>query len=598
MRQQANGIHKKRFGQYFSGRKVADMLFGLLPKDKQWKTVIDPMAGTGDMLVSVRDNLDECPKMLGVEIDDAISQECKKRVPEAVVLCEDAFKSKAILFGEKFDLVITNPPYVRYQLQKEKSDVMPSAQDVRRNLIHQIHTIPNTSEEERHFFLSLAKNYSGLSDMAVPSWILCSMLVKKDGYLAVVVPDTWLNRDYANPIQYLLMKLFQIDTIARDTNSNWFSDALVKTCLVVAKRVEMQKLCDKKMFDTRVLEAKHEYWKPAYTIFPHIKDMKESKWMDSGDIKFFSQNTHIPYEVSEIIGENNSIEYITLADMGIDCGQGLRTGANDFFYVKIENNNSNEESLIVKSNPWDFGGKNYSFTKADIIPTLQNRREIDGLIITADKLKTAVVYPQHDIQGDLQIYITSAEQYRDSQGRMFKDFSAVRPNEKKDGDKIIREWFRLPTMANRHIPNLCISRVSAKIPECLYVQQHESVPIVVDANMVTLWGGESHTVYSVMSILNSTWSRLSLELICTVMGGGALKIEATHLRKLLIPRLSDEQLKKLEICGISLINNGKMTASIQHKIDEIMAFALKDVAVTDKMHELLMHKYAERRTRQ
>ena len=28
------------------------------------------------------------------------------------------------------------------------------------------------------------------SDMAVPSWLLCASMVKQDGYLAMVVPDT------------------------------------------------------------------------------------------------------------------------------------------------------------------------------------------------------------------------------------------------------------------------------------------------------------------------------------------------------------------------------------------------------------------------
>ena len=49
---QSDALHKKRFGQYFSGKQVADMLFSLLPKNQEWKTVVDPMVGIGDMLVS------------------------------------------------------------------------------------------------------------------------------------------------------------------------------------------------------------------------------------------------------------------------------------------------------------------------------------------------------------------------------------------------------------------------------------------------------------------------------------------------------------------------------------------------------------------
>lgn len=49
-RNKALSLHKKRFGQYFSGEKVADMLFDLLPENATWDTVVDPMAGIGDML--------------------------------------------------------------------------------------------------------------------------------------------------------------------------------------------------------------------------------------------------------------------------------------------------------------------------------------------------------------------------------------------------------------------------------------------------------------------------------------------------------------------------------------------------------------------
>ena len=69
---------------------------------------------------------------------------------------------------------------------------MPSAQEIRENLIVQIGRTSYLSDEEKALFLQLAKNYSGLSDMAVPAWLLCAALVKKDGYLAMVVPETWL----------------------------------------------------------------------------------------------------------------------------------------------------------------------------------------------------------------------------------------------------------------------------------------------------------------------------------------------------------------------------------------------------------------------
>lgn len=593
-RTESNTLHKKRFGQYFSGRIVADMLFSLLPNDHDWKTVVDPMVGIGDMLVSVQDHTPD-PHMLGVEIDKVVAKECATRIPNATIVTGDAFKVPEVVTAEGWDLVITNPPYVRYQLQDEDDDTMPSSQEIRKNLINQIQAIPYLSDAEKALFLSLSENYSGLADMAVPAWILCAALVKKNGYLAIVVPETWLNRDYAAPIQYLLMKLFQIETIARDTNASWFPEALVKTCLVVAKRIDMRGLIEASKHTTRIIEIDRDYSQQTTALFPQLRVAKDAKkWVDSADDLFFTNRTELPHELKEILGKNDA-EYISLSDIGIECGQGLRTGANDFFYVAIEQHEG--EIYSVRSKSWDHGGNKYLFHKDDILLALQNRGEIDGLVVCPDNLVTGVLYPQGDIQGQLKSYIAKAEEYRDGRGRRFKDYSAVRPNEKMDGKQIIREWFRLPKMTNRHLPNLCLTRVSANMTECLYVQQSAETPIAIDANMVTLWGKSQRNILIAFALLNSTWSKLSLELICTVMGGGALKVEAGHLKRLLLPKLSEDKLEELEKASLSLIAEGKMTRNEQSTIDSIIASGFADDTITVRMQKLLTQKHKERSTR-
>ena len=229
--------------------------------------------------------------------------------------------------------------------------------------------------------------------------------------------------------------------------------------------------------------------------------------------------------------------------------------------------------------------------------TLQNRGEIDGLVVCPDKLVTGVLYPQGDIRGHLKDYIARAEEYRDGKGRRFKDFSAVKPNEKTDGTSIIREWFRLPKMADRHLPNLCLTRISANTTECLYVQQSAETPIAIDANMVTLWSKDERNILIAFALLNSTWSKLSLELICTVMGGGALKVEACHLKKLLLPKFPKCKLDALEKAGALLIIERKMTQKEQDRIDGIVASAFNDDTITERMQQLLIQKHKERSKR-
>lgn len=598
MRLQDNIQHKKRFGQFFSGKVVADMLFSLLPQAHLWSNVVDPMAGTGDMLIAVKEHASgKINSLLGVEIDKSIADICSARLPEANIYNEDAFTSAKLITSTGFDLVITNPPYVRYQLQSTDNDIMPTAQEIRNNLIKQIESLSYISEREKTLLLNLAKNYSGLADMAVPAWILCAALIRKGGYLAIVVPETWLTRNYANPIQYLLLKLFHVETIAKDTNAKWFPEATVKTCLVVARREELQDLSIAAKNQTRIIDVNNDCTQCTAMLFSHLKGVKEfKKWALAEDLSFFTgQTKNLPYELQKIIKTKHTVEYIALSDFDIECGQGLRTGANAFFYVGIKEVVGT--SIRIQSKTWDHGGKVYCVKKDDIILSLQNRGEIEGLIIRSEKITTGVVYPQGKLRGNIRKYIASAEEYRDSTGRRFKDYSAVKPNEKRHGAKIVREWYRLPGMTPRHLPDLCLTRVSAQIPECLFVAQCENEPIAIDANMVTLWCKDRGMVQIALALLNSTWSKLSLELICTVMGGGALKIEASHLRKVVFPKLNKSAQEGLRITGEKLIQKGFMTEEIQDEIDRIIAIAIKDDLITEKMRVLLAQKYKERSTR-
>ena len=152
-------------------------------------------------------------------------------------------------------------------------------------------------------------------------------------------------------------------------------------------------------------------------------------------------------------------------------------------------------------------------------------------------------------------------------------------------------------MADLHLQNLCLTRISANTTECLYVQQSAETPIAIDANMVTLWSKDERNILIAFALLNSTWSKLSLELICTVMGGGALKVEACHLKKLLLPKFPKCKLDALEKAGALLIIERKMTQKEQDRIDGIVASAFNDDTITERMQQLLIQKHKERSKR-
>ena len=625
--------HQKRFGQYFSGDKVAALLSLLLPQGLQYCSIIDPMVGNGDLLSAVVAKATKNVQMLGVEIDEPVAVACQKRLPQANIICEDAFQSKAVITEKGWDLVITNPPYVRYQLQNDDNSVMPTGNAIRDNLFTLLNQLSYLDAEEKQLLLQITQNYSGLSDMAVPSWILCASLVKTGGILAMVVPETWLNREYAKPIQYLLLKTFDVLTIARDVNACWFDNALVRTCLIVAKKKKIVPLSEtsgektlfidlgaglvgecslvdnlawnglsgeKALIDllTRTVNAADNDFalesRSTMSLFPQmLASQRIPKWMSSGDFQAQNNASQLPRELGSILNSVPEQAYMTLGDFGIHCGQGLRSGANEFFYLEITGETDDKYSLFTSK--WFGRGRTIEVPKKFIIRCVQNRRQVTGLVANPQALETGVLYLQDHIRPQdfnvcthnaaerykvlpsaLNDYISTAEKYKNPRGISFREYSAVKPNEKKIDSQYERFWYMLPQFAPRHLPNLCITRVSSTAADCVYIPQSEENPIAVDANFVTLWGSSEETIKICLALLNSTWSKCYLELLCTVMGGGALKIEANYVRQLLFPKLNRRQLQQLSKYGITIEKKQRITPELRNAIDATILESFTD----------------------
>lgn len=611
--------HQKRYGQYFSGEKVADLLAALLPEDAVTKSVIDPMAGVGDLLKPLLPVVDDA---LAVEIDASVAARCASSIPTARVVTDDAFTCEEVITSNGWDLVITNPPYVRYQLQKDIDGAISSGASMRENLCKQIARLQYLPPEDKNLFLSLTQNYSGLSDMAVPSWILCSALVKMGGLLAIVVPDTWLSREYAAPIQYMLTKCFDVLTIAKDTNACWFKDALVRTCLVVARRrpllplseangstfclgiesclIGETSLIDGMRYDGQIgiaalkslLKVQEDVDGKGYQaskkrtvdLFPYmLRRDGVAKWMQADDLKAKESGPFHPADILSVLDHSGySREFITLRDLQLECGQGLRTGANDFFYLDIQRQLPN--AYVLSAKEWQGVLNDMEFPLHNIIKTLRYRSQVNGLVASAEDIKTGVLYIQHEIRLEdaancaetakytvlddgVSEYITAAEQFHDSHGLSFKDYSAVKPNERMEATAYTRFWYMLPPLAPRHLPTLCMTRVNSTQPECIFVRQDDNAKIIVDANFVTLWGAEPQAIKVAFALLNSTWTRCYLETLCTVMGGGALKLEAAQLKKLQFPQYTNDEMQGLADLGEELLQKGSANDALQERID-------------------------------
>lgn len=107
----------------------------------------------------------------------------------------------------------------------------------------------------------------------------------------------------------------------------------------------------------------------------------------------------------------------------------------------------------------------------------------------------------------------------------------------------------LPDLARRHLPDTFVPRINQRSPVAV---ANRSERVVVDANFSTVWAeSERWTPSATTALLRSSWARACMESIGTPMGGGALKLEATHLKRLPVPAFTDHEVGQLASFGSS-----------------------------------------------
>lgn len=641
---------RKELGQFFSGMKLGRLLASLATTPGT-QLVCDPMAGSGDLLDALLETAvrQRAPlqRLDGIEIDEATALVCQQRLRQ---VCRDDAISPLIASGDAFDpaiydrlprtgydLVITNPPYVRYQALNGRAD------KVRQGLL----TIAESRLQGAPLdvWRSLIAGYSGLADLSVPAWLLSALLVRPGGRLALVVPATWRSRAYADVIRYLLLCCFALEAVVEDTQPGWFSDALVRTHLILARRlsdhetavplgarpefgsadwlqVAPESASDSSLvgraFDCAEPEAALASWyrspeRPSARGMTIRAFSLEDEWHalagQASGREWFRQleGTAVrrPF-ISAIRGAERAIPesirdclphgfrgetLVSLEQLGIRAGQGLRTGCNRFFYVRRLDENKTGDAVRIELDQ-AFGGQVLQVPAGVLRPVLHRQADLEAWtrgIVPATRVLDlrGWVLPEHEqavqlfaaayrvaraelpqsLPAELAAHVrTAGEQPLGDKedAKPVSALSAVRTNVREGrASSPPRFWYMLPDFALRHLPQAFIPRIIHGEPQ---VYGNVSPPVLIDANFSTLWSdeGQDWTSAAIRSFLNSVWCRAVMEAAGTPLGGGALKLEAVHLRNIPVPRLDAVSIAELAALGTREIDSEKLS-----QIDDI-----------------------------
>lgn len=670
---------RKCLGQYFSGLPLGKLL-AHLALNKDTTTVLDSMAGHGDLLDAAWESAEQqgirLQRLDGIEIDAPTALACKTRLaglerqtkpPEQRIIAGDAFApaSIAALPLQAYDLVITNPPYVRYQARQTDGGKLDT---VRAGLAK---TNGTHSEPSRHIWRTLIEGYSGLADLSVPAWLQAASLVRPGGTLALVAPATWRSREYADAIRYLLLRCFKLELVVEDTQPGWFSDALVRTHLVIARRLSSDEMAlplsqrrdwgsarwlqvapEASDDDSLVgaafpgLQPEFQFAAWAFSASPQpvqsiqVRSFslreewtslalraKRKSWQrklegTTDKLPLFNSKPSfvqppLPEALRDILPPRApSTPLMTLQDAGIQMGQGLRTGCNRFFYLTART--SSRSTVTVEASAF-FGHRRFTVPPNALRPVLRRQSEVCGMsngsgpngrvldlhgwVLPEDSDHIVKAVGTYTAQGanplqimpeDLADYVRTAADARLNRGHgglRIPELSAVKTNVRsaRNGRDWPRFWYMLPPFMARHKPAAFVPRINHDAP---LAEANRDPAILIDANFSAFWAPNGQWPrFALKALLNSAWCKASMEALGTPMGGGALKLEAAHLRQLQIPHLQPSAILKLDKAGQLA---GPYPPDVQEAIDGIVIGALLDQPPNRKSVSLVIQALGER----
>ncbi len=692
---------RKQLGQCFTGLRTGRLLAALAVRAGQG-SIVDPMAGHGDLLESAAERASRLnltrTELLGVEIEPEAARLGEWRVERCAI--EFCFKESRFIHGDafslenwsnlhRFDLVITNPPYVRYQTLSNGAkvgDVKLLNSKAIRNALERIANALAPAEEQM-IWRRLIRSYSGLADLSLPSWLLCGLLTAPSGVLALVVPQTWLNRDYARLARYFFLRFFQPLAIVHESGQRWFRDALVPVSLVVGRRLPFSESLvplqarSGVTFDTPFVEvsprAASDYSHVGKTFAGNDPEGDFACWLEHGrGARLGVKLKRVSWEAQrdEVLAGSHRAEWLRrlegeissssvslsaslqttlpvsighaiptaflrnaspLSSQSICIGQGLRTGCNAFFYVDVAEEANDEDSIFVLTSEL-FGKRRMKIPASVLKPVLRKQAELSGMVITPDALRgrlldlRGLVLPENVgrnglasrdrysvMPKSLAAFVRMAAHTQLVRGptrTLIPNLSAVKPNGLGPSeliqpqmllvDGVVRMWYMVPDFAPRHLPSVCVPRIIHNEPRAML---NSEPPVLIDANFSTLWAeGDAWCPELIFAVLNSTWGELCMEALGASLGGGALKLEATHLRQVPVPKFSrpaKESLRSLVKEAIELRRTAVEFQYYRTKIDRaiVSALAARELSAreakdtVEKLSKLIRSLRAKRR---
>lgn len=303
MRLKKDSSEQKLRGAYYTPLRLANEMVSLFASENI-KTVLEPSCGDGVFIDSlfIADLWDETLQVQAVEINNIEAQKVSDRYknkPNINILCEDFFDFyQKNYINKKYDLILGNPPYIRYQY---------------------------LTEEQRKIQSDILTTHGMKSNKLINAWVAfvvaCVQMLSTEGKIAFVLPAEILQVAYAEDLRlYLSAHLQKITLITFEELV--FPDIEQEVVVFIGEKgeeekgiriIEMQNLDD---FDTLDLNRNN---------FQKLQHVKE-KWT-----KYFVTSEEMTL-INKIKSDNRFFRFDECALINV----GITTGNNKYFSITDE----------------------------------------------------------------------------------------------------------------------------------------------------------------------------------------------------------------------------------------------------------------------
>ena len=306
MRLKKDSSEQKLRGAYYTPQKLADAMVRLFASEKI-DSVLEPSCGDGVFLDGLSDTglLDKIRHIEAVEIEAPEAKKvCNryKEYPQVEVINEDFFDFYEKTLGKKtYDLVLGNPPYIRYQYLKESQ-----------------------REAQAQILTSHGMKSNKLINAWVAFMVACVQLLSEKGKIAFVIPAEVLQVAYAEDLRlYLANHLAKITLITFEQLV--FPDIEQEVVVFIGEKGEAEKgiriieMSDLSGFDDLDLASN------GFQPIQHVKE-KWTKYFINGD------------EMQLIQQLRSDKRFAKFSEYGL-INVGITTGNNGYFSVTEETTN-------------------------------------------------------------------------------------------------------------------------------------------------------------------------------------------------------------------------------------------------------------------